>query len=763
MKKHILRALSAVLILAITIPMPLLCASADAVSVGGEMVNVGDGEAQVTLGAADAKLLYTTVTLADGTRYTTADTAIDTQEDMQIDAKYVKLATLTSPEARLCMPLGLRYVTALSAADYAALAADESVKEIRVGTLIAPEETVRRVGGMTKVLLADEVYIDVPATAGMWYDESDDTVFFAGSIVDIKEEHYNLALVGVGYVEVELEDGSVYTVYGAQSDDLIASGIATEAKITLRDATLDKSEQYYMNVFADAFDGDMEMLYNRDFTGLNVLAIGDNLFSGAFETIGDKVWVNLLGKKYGWNLTNLGISGAAVSYDSDRTATNASMYGLLMNDADYKFGSPSYYNAGNPSGNPEDVDLILLEGGSNDYDPKVGAPQGTVASTDPADFLGAWRLMTDELLHRYPNATIVFVTAWENVNQTREDGANSIIYTSAVKNLYRYAYKNNARVYMIDAGDPDVSGVDMVNDDGTPNTAFKSQYAYDRYHLNDAGMGLMAGNMLPLIWDLVVEAHRTPRTKVEQMQYDLNSLNVLALGDSLFTGSDQTTGKDVWINSIGKDCFWNITNLGIGGATISYDPNRTATNASIYKLLFNDETYKFGSRENSQFYNSGSTVKPKEAVDVILLEAGSNDYGTKVQAPMGTVDSDDPATFLGAWQLVTEELLRQYPNAIVIFITAWENNNQTREDGANAIEYTSSVVTLYDEVYADNDRVYLIDAGDPDVSGVNMRSPGFKSFYAYDAFHLNDEGMALMAKNMLPLIWDVIKNQAKIR
>ena len=221
--------------------------------------------------------------------------------------------------------------------------------------------------------------------------------------------------------------------------------------------------------------------------------------------------------------------------------------------------------------------------------------------------------------------------------------------------------------------------------------------------------------------------------------------------------------EKVWVNAIGQDCKWNLTNLGVGGATISYDPDRTATNFSMYEHLFYDSNFKYGSRDNSLYYNSGYTVRPKEDVDVIFLEAGSNDYGTKVQAPMGTVDSDDPATFLGAWRLVTEELLRQYPNAIVIFVTAWENNNQTREDGANAVEYTSSVVTLYDEVYAENDRVFLIDAGDPDVSGVNMRSSTFKKMYAYDAFHLNDAGMALMAENMLPLIWDIVKNQTTIR
>ncbi|MBQ9784543.1 MAG: SGNH/GDSL hydrolase family protein [Clostridia bacterium] len=761
MKKPFLRGLSALLMLVLMLPTLAISPLAD----NGEDADAAVGESagpmpSVTLEGAERQLLYATVTLEDGTSYTTADADAAAGS---ADAKYVTLATARAAEARLCTPLGLRYVTALSAADYASLAADAEIGEIRVGTLIVPFETAVRAGGVTHEALAGEAYADVPATPDAWYAESDGTLYFAGSLVEIKEQNRNLPLVGVGYLSVTLNDGTAYTVYGADLSELSATTLAAEAKITLRDASLNESEVHFMTLFANSFDGNMDVLYKRDFAKLNVLAIGDSLFSGAYETVGDKVWVNLLGKRYSWNLTNLGVGGATISYDPDRTATNASIYEMLLNDADYVFGSSAYYSAGAPSGDPAEVDLILLEGGSNDYGPTVGALQGGITSTDPTTFLGGWQMITEELLHRYPNATVVFVTTWENVDQEREDGASAKTYTSSVKLLYKNVYKNNSRVYLIDAGDPDVSGVDMVNVDGTPNAEFKSQYAYDQYHLNDAGMELVAGNMLPLLWDVVAASCRTPKSEREQMRHDLSSLNVLAIGDSLFYGAGNTTRKDVWVNALGIECNWNLTNLGIGGATISYDPDRTATNASMYGMLMNDEGYKFGSRSNSYFYNSGCTAKSKDAVDVILLEAGSNDYGTKVQAPLGTLDSTDPATFLGAWKLTTEELLRQYPNAIVILVTAWENNNQTREDGANAIEYTSSVVTLYNELYADNDRVYLLDAGDPAVSGVDMRSADFKSVYAYDAFHLNDEGMALMAENMFPLIWDIIKNQAKIR
>ena len=654
----------------------------------------------------------------------------------------LKITTAQTAEPRFCTPLGLRYVTAIDAAGYAALAADENVKEIRIGTLIAPAETVLRVGGITKALLEGALYVDVPATVGAWYAETGDTLCFAGSLVNIKEENCNLALMGVGYLTVELTNGETYTVYGAESVE--ATTMAVAAKIALRDKTLDESEQHFMRLFDEKFDGNMEPLYDLEMKGLNVLAIGDETMASSADT---DSWVVLLAERYGWNLTDLAIDGATLSSGVDRAAPNASVYDLLMNDAAYAFGSNAYPSVGAPSGDPADVDLILLSCGGNDYSASVGASIGSGGFKNAKNYLDAMAMVTEKLLRLYPNATVVILSPWANEDQERADEIAFSRYFSRLDTFYKQSYEDYRRVCMIDARNPDVSGVDLRND------AFAQQYASGYNRLNGAGMALAAEHLLPRLWEVVAERN-VPVSEEEQMQFDMDRLNVLAIGDSLFYGALNTTLDKVWVNSLGLSCGWNLTNLGIGGATITYDPNRTATNASMYGLLMNNEKYAFG---ESSYYNAGKPSGNPEDVDVILLQAGSNDCGPKVQAPVGTVDSDDPANFLGAWRCMTSALLQRYPNAIVIFITAWEQNDPART------EYTTSVVTLYNEVYAENDRVYLIDAGNPDVSGVDMRSSVFRSLYAYDPFHLNDEGMKLMAQSMLPLIWDVVKNQAKIR
>jgi hypothetical protein len=246
----------------------------------------------------------------------------------------------------------------------------------------------------------------------------------------------------------------------------------------------------------------------------------------------------MLGVKYGWNLTNLGIGGATISYNPAITA-NVSMYDRLFNTTTYKFGSKAdsrYFNYGSPSGRAEDVDLILLQGGSNDYGPKVSAPKGEVGSTDPKDFLGAFHLMVEKLLADYPNATVVMMTAWENGNQNREDKANAIEFTSSVVDLYEAMYAENPRVALIDSGSPAVSGIDMRNKE------FKSQYAYDAFHLNDAGMELMAKSMTPLLWEVVTG--NTPKADMDStMANSLSEQNVLVIGGSGLHGGELPTAQ----------------------------------------------------------------------------------------------------------------------------------------------------------------------------------------------------------------------------
>ncbi len=253
-------------------------------------------------------------------------------------------------------------------------------------------------------------------------------------------------------------------------------------------------------------------------------------------------------------------------------------------------------------------------------------------------------------------------------------------------------------------------------------------------------------------------------TAREQQIEALRGMNVLALGDSLFYGAQTTIGEKQWLNRLGKEASWHLTNLGIGGMTVSLTPNNaTAPRDSMYDRMFNTDDFVYGTK-NERYYNSGNPSGNPEDVELILLEGGCNDYGSAIAAPLGTVDSRDSGTYLGAWNLITERLLAAYPNAKLVFVTTWNlGGSQDRSAGAGdnltSMEFSRSIITLYNEKYASNSRVALIDAGDPAVSGVDMNNTTWRNTYSYDNYHLNDEGMKLMAERMLPLIWEIMRKK----
>ncbi len=263
------------------------------------------------------------------------------------------------------------------------------------------------------------------------------------------------------------------------------------------------------------------------------------------------------------------------------------------------------------------------------------------------------------------------------------------------------------------------------------------------------------------------------KENLELYAEDLKGLNVLALGDSLFSGTIGYPQSSQWVNKIGRDCDWNLTNLGIGSMTVSFtDRNNKSDHGnknSMYDWMFNGKNdFRWGSESKNTnpnpFFTAGNPDREKpENVDLIILEGGCNDYGTAIAAPLGTLDSKDPATFLGAWNCITERLLTDYPNATIVFLTTWRLGPQKRDgDTLTSIEFSESVIDLYKEKYADNGRIALIDAGNPMISGVNMQDDAWRSEYSTDSYHLKDSGMTVIANNMLPLLWQIMKNTGKI-
>ncbi|MBQ9773269.1 MAG: SGNH/GDSL hydrolase family protein [Clostridia bacterium] len=435
-------------------------------------------------------------------------------------------------------PTGLRFATLVNEDMLDELHAliGDALLGVAFGTLIVPEDYLTDGTEFTVEALeaAGKKYLNVEATHGAYFKVDDDasTTHFVGSIVNILDGNETRPFAGIGYVKATLMTGAEYYFYSPVAYVTDVQQTAQKVLDTTDISGYTTASKKAIEAFAAGTS--LNSVISADMSGLNVLALGDSLFAGTDEgTPGcdrGSQWVNLLGNNHGWNLTNLGIGGMTVSYTGANYTTKghkASMYHWLFEDVnDFRWGSGttsfpdtnriyynyngtdygynSYYQCGDFTGKTaEDVDLIILEGGCNDYGYEIAAPLGTITSQDPATFLGAWNCITEKLLEDYPNAKIVFITTWYLNPQSRPDNLTSIEFSTSINTLYEEIYASNDRVYLIDAGNPDVSGVDMLD------AAWRTEYSNDSYHLKNNGMAVMAGNMLPRLWEIWVNATAT--------------------------------------------------------------------------------------------------------------------------------------------------------------------------------------------------------------------------------------------------------------
>jgi lysophospholipase L1-like esterase len=101
-----------------------------------------------------------------------------------------------------------------------------------------------------------------------------------------------------------------------------------------------------------------------------------------------------------------------------------------------------------------------------------------------------------------------------------------------------------------------------------------------------------------------------------------------------------------------------------------------------------------------------------------------------------------------------------------MFLTSWYVEG-TNAKGASRMDYVrNGLFQLVEEVYADEERVGILDGGNPKVTGVNMADAAFRAEYGKtgspnDTNHLGAKGMKLMAEGMLPLIWDAMKEHVE--
>ena len=137
---------------------------------------------------------------------------------------------------------GLRFATKVDEAlldELYAMKEAGLIADVRFGTLIAPLDADNSAEGGELTLGAEFKFLNVEADYEYYFDAdaSDATTHFVGSIINIYDFNYTRAFSGRGYVEITLNNGTVYTVYSAythsanvaeQAQKTIDSGLVTD-------------------------------------------------------------------------------------------------------------------------------------------------------------------------------------------------------------------------------------------------------------------------------------------------------------------------------------------------------------------------------------------------------------------------------------------------------------------------------------------------------------------------------------------------------
>ncbi|MCQ2427453.1 MAG: SGNH/GDSL hydrolase family protein [Clostridia bacterium] len=290
-----------------------------------------------------------------------------------------------------------------------------------------------------------------------WKKDGGSWVFYADGA--------NFAGIPEAIVSAKSSIGSVYTYISTldgecirfcyRSDGAEKTSSAPKIYISSTDekGTLEQINSMYSDL-NEWISSDKSRSYFEALEAQKVLFIGDSYFAGN-GLDQNYVWPALLGKKYGLSFLNAGVNGSMISNYVSGHNPMVERYKSL------------------PAG---EYDIIVLEGGKNDYNQNV--PIGQNNSTSTKDFCGALRAVITGLQSKYPGAMIICVTPWEIGSATNGIGNTVSAYGNAMIKLC-----GEMGVPCINAMDP-ASGVLMTD------ARFRVKYCMtpsDISHLNAKG------------------------------------------------------------------------------------------------------------------------------------------------------------------------------------------------------------------------------------------------------------------------------------
>ena len=210
---------------------------------------------------------------------------------------------------------------------------------------------------------------------------------------------------------------------------------------------------------------------------------------------------------------------------------------------------------------------------------------------------------------------------------------------------------------------------------------------------------------------------------------ELKGKTINFLGDSITEGAGTSCNEAIY-HSLIKEKYGlkEARNYGIGGT-------RIARQTEITSLV----------RDRDFILRAGMM----ERADAVVVFGGTNDFGNG-QAPVGTFEDRDKRTFYGALHTLIQDLIKDYYDKTIVFITPLHRYNEESCVGTwkpDGVEQRP----LKDYVQAVRDvcEYYSVPVLDLFASGeLCGNTPEWYLKYMPDGLHPNDEGHKIIANKL---------------
>lgn len=216
----------------------------------------------------------------------------------------------------------------------------------------------------------------------------------------------------------------------------------------------------------------------------------------------------------------------------------------------------------------------------------------------------------------------------------------------------------------------------------------------------------------------------------------LRGLRVLFLGDSQFCGYSEEEHDDLWTTRLETEYGLQVENCSATGSTM--------TNGLFDGYVFQGRFDPICLREI-----------PAGDYDVIFVCGGYNDW--LLNEPLGNPQSRDVHTFSGALNMLFDRLEQQYPEAAVVYMTAFASEGKLDATARTTADYTRAAI----DVCASR-AVSCLMAWDPEACGIYAADPVFRERFFLtrgDSWHLNRAGHELFLPVVGQFLLDVLEDE----